>query len=34
MKVNDKECEYLERTILSIQPVENKLEIAIKPLDY
>jgi len=28
-----KECEYLERAVLSIQPIENKIEINIKPLD-
>lgn len=33
VKVPVKECEYLERTVLSIQPIENKIEINIKPLD-
>ncbi|WP_291566846.1 MULTISPECIES: hypothetical protein [unclassified Clostridium] len=32
-KVPLRECEYLERTVLSIQPLENKIEINIKPLD-
>ena len=26
-------CEYLERAITTFQPVENKIEIFIKPLD-
>lgn len=32
-KVPMEECVYLERTVVSIQPSENKIEINIKPLD-
>lgn len=33
-KVPVKECEYLERTVLTLQPLDkNKIEIQIKPLD-
>lgn len=34
VKTPARECEYLERTIMSIQPLEeNKIEINIKPLN-